>query len=265
MLEVKNLCFSYEDKKVLKDVSFTSKGKINCFIGPNGSGKSTLLKVITGILKPEKGTIKWNEMDLGSMSIKERSKIFSYVPQEFSITFPYTVFDVVLMGRNPHVDFIKGPTTDDKILTLKYLKLLKIEHLKEKPFTFLSGGQKRMVLIARGLVQEGEIIVLDEPTNSLDFGNQFMILKLIKEIAIGLNKIVLMSLHDPNLALHYCDEVFLMKDGKIISNGFPAQILSNKELLEEIYNLKMSFVDMGSKYKFIFPQEIFCESVHSIC
>ncbi|NNG65914.1 ABC transporter ATP-binding protein [Caldanaerobacter subterraneus] len=264
MLEVKNLSFSYDDKKVLKNVSFITKGKINCFIGPNGSGKSTLLKVITGILKPEEGMVIWNKMNLEDISIKERSKIFSYVPQEFSITFPYSVFDVVLMGRNPHVDFIKGPSLEDKILTLKYLELLKIDHLRERPFTSLSGGQKRMVLIARGLVQEGEILVLDEPTSSLDFGNQFRILKFIKEIAANLDKTVLMSLHDPNLALYYCDEVFLMKNGGIVCNGSPEEVLTNKELLESIYSLKMNFVNMGSKYKFIFPQEIFCDSSYSV-
>ncbi|QSZ27981.1 ABC transporter ATP-binding protein [Aceticella autotrophica] len=261
MLKIDNIHFSYGDKEILKGIDFTlTDNKIGCFLGPNGSGKSTLLKIAMGILEPKEGLVELNGLNILNQSFKERSKILSYVPQEFSINFPYEVFDVVLMGRNPHVNFIEGPKKEDEKIVLSYLKLLKIEHLKDKPFTHLSGGQKKMVLIARGLAQEGEVMILDEPTASLDFRNQLLVLTVIEKIAKSLNKSVLLSLHDPNLALMFCDEIFLMKDGKIIKKGGKEEIIT-KENIMQLYNLKIDLINIDNKNKFIFPDKEFLKSL----
>ena len=246
MLRIEDLSFSYGNREILSGVSLKLKKGVGCLLGPNGAGKSTLLKIIAGILKPQRGRILLNGEDVTNLELKERAKLISYSPQEFSINFPYTVFEVVLMGRNPHVNFLEGPKREDEKIALKTLKLLGIESLANKPFTSLSGGQKRLVLIARALAQEGVLMVLDEPTAFLDFRNQLVVLSAIERISRRFDKLVLLSLHDPNMAFFFCDEVFLMKDGKIIANGKVEEAIT-EENLAKLYGIKARLVDVCGK------------------
>ncbi len=246
MLWIENIFFSYTDKEVLRGVSLKLKKGLGCLLGPNGAGKSTFLKIIVGILKPQSGRIFLNGKDITNLKLKDRAKLISYSPQEFSINFPYTVFEVVLMGRNPYINFLEGPNRKDEIIALKALKVLGIEDLANKEFTSLSGGQKRMVLIARSLAHDGNLMIFDEPTAFLDFKNQLLVLSAIKKIAKNLNKIVLLSLHDPNMAFFFCDEVFLMKDGKIIANGSPKETITEENLVK-LYGIKAKLIDVCGK------------------
>ncbi|AHF79481.1 ABC transporter ATP-binding protein [Thermococcus paralvinellae] len=254
MLKVKNLEFAYRNGKVLKGVSFELKSGVGCLLGPNGAGKSTLLKCIVGILRPQSGRVELDGVDLIKLSFKERAKFVSYAPQEFSINFPYTVFEVVLMGRNPYVNLFEGPKREDEDKALKALKMLGINDLKDRPFTSLSGGQKRLVLIARALAQDGKLLVFDEPTSFLDFKNQLLVLSVIEKIAEKLEKLVLLSLHDPNLALTFCDEVFLMKDGKILMHGRIDEVV-NEENLNLLYELKTRIVKIDDR-KIVVPDKL---------
>jgi iron complex transport system ATP-binding protein len=246
MLRIEDLSFSYGNREILSGISLKLRKGIGCLLGPNGAGKSTLLKIIAGILKPQRGRILLNGEDVTNLELKERAKLISYSPQEFSINFPYTVFEVVLMGRNPHVNFLEGPKGEDEKIALKTLKLLGIESLANKPFTSLSGGQKRLVLIARALAQEGVLMVLDEPTAFLDFRNQLVVLSAIERISRRFDKLVLLSLHDPNMAFFFCDEVFLMKDGRIVANGKVEDAIT-EENLAKLYGIKARLVDVCGK------------------
>ncbi len=245
MLRMNNLKFSYSTEQVLKGVNLKLKKGIGCLLGPNGAGKSTLLKCITGILKPQAGEIELDAKDILSLHFRERARWVSYAPQEFSVNFPYTVFEVVLMGRNPHAGIISGPKEEDKRKTTEALQALGISHLKGVPFTSLSGGQRRLVLIARALAQDGALLVFDEPTSFLDFKNQITVLSVIGEISERTGKIVLLSLHDPNLALLFCDEVFLMKEGKILKCGKSDEVI-NEENMHTLYMLKVNVINVKS-------------------
>ncbi|EHP89085.1 ABC transporter ATP-binding protein [Methanotorris formicicus] len=258
MLRIENLYFYYEEKEILRGVNLKLKHEVGCILGANGVGKSTLLKSIVGLLKPKKGIIEFNGKNILNLGFKDRAKLISYVPQEFSINFPYTVFDTVLMGRNPHVDFLEGPNSKDEKITLKCLNILGINYLKDRPFTQLSGGQKRLVLIARGLAQEGKLMIFDEPTSYLDFKNQILVLSVIEKISRKFGKLVLLSLHDPNLAFFFCDNVFLMKDGVIIDCGKPDDVIT-EENIERLYNgLKTELIKFSDK-KLVVPNKEFLE------
>ncbi len=167
MLCVEGLSFSYGRRRILKSVNLSVDQGLTCILGPNGSGKSTLLKCIAGILRPETGRVIVNRRDIAGLPRKVVSKLIAYSPQEFSSTFPYTVFQMVLMGRNPYINPIEGPGKKDKEATLQALRSLGLEKLKDRPFMELSGGEKRLVMIARAVAQAGGVFLFDEPRLSL--------------------------------------------------------------------------------------------------
>ncbi len=251
MLTVENLCFSYGSKKVLKGITFKLNNGIGCILGLNGAGKSSLLKCIAGVLNGN-GEIILNGIKLSDLSPIERSKFVSYSPQEFSINFPYTVFEMILMGRNPHINPLSGPKRKDEEIVWKSMRSLGIEEFANKVFTDLSGGQKRLVMIARAIAQGGKLFLFDEPTSFLDFRNQYLILSTIRNLAK--NVPILISLHDPNQALTFCDYIFLIKDGKIADNGIPKRILTEENLMR-FYGIKTKKVEI-SEGSFLLPLKL---------
>ncbi len=250
MLQVEGLSFSYGKIQVLKSVSFSLNRGVGCLLGPNGAGKSTLLKCLAGVLTPLRGEVKLDGINLLALDYRERAKLVSYAPQEFNMAFPYRVFDVVLMGRNPHVNPLTGPDEEDEELAWRALEELGIAHLAGKPFTELSGGQKRLVIIARAVAQGGNLLILDEPTSFLDFKNQHLVLSSIRELSRRLGVLALVSLHDPNQAMVFCDEVFLIRNGRIISHG-PVSIISG-ELIASLYDMEVIELKVDGR-KFIVP------------
>ncbi len=254
MLEIEHLEFAYDGKNVLNDVSFRLNGGVGCLLGPNGAGKSTLLKCISGILKPKKGKIALNGVYINGLSAKDRAKFVSYAPQEFSVAFPYSVFDIVLMGRNPYVNVLEGPKCADVEKARSALETLQIDAFGDVPFTSLSGGEKRLVLIARALAQDGALMLFDEPTSFLDFKNQILVLSVIKRISRKLEKLVLLSLHDPNLTLSFCDEVFLIKNGVILESGAVEEVVT-EENLDLLYSLKAKIVEIDGR-KIVVPEKL---------
>ena len=254
MLEIKNLYFSYKRENVLKQIDLRLKSGIGCLLGPNGAGKSTLLKCISGILTPQEGEILLKGTNITKLAVKEKAKFVSYAPQEFSINFPYSVFEVVLMGRNPYIKVLEGPKLIDNEEALKAIKTLHIESFKNTPFTSLSGGEKRLVLIARALAQDGKLMLFDEPTSFLDFRNQLLVLSVIEKIARKFKKLVLVSLHDPNLALSFCDEIFLLKNGVILKSGKVNDVI-NEENLDLLYSLKSHIIEIDHK-RIVVPEKL---------
>ncbi len=238
-LSVKNAYFNYSGKPILENINLdVYKGEILTILGPNGSGKTTLIKCIVGLLNSDRGEIKLDGIPINNLSIRDRAKIISYLPQENSLHFPFSVFNVVLMGRTPYVGILKKPMPYDIEVAWMSIDILDIRNLAEKTFISLSGGEKKLVMIARTLAQGTKILILDEPTNHLDFKNQFIILNKIKYIAKQKNICVVMSLHDPNLARIFSDKVLMIKNGKAAAYGMAKDIITEKNL-NNVYDIEI--------------------------
>jgi len=252
MLKIVGLNFSY-GRFSIKDITFdVEKGEVLTLLGPNGSGKTTILKCIYGLLKPIKECVYVDGKDFHKLNLKEKSKLAGYVPQIHHPPFPYTVLDVVVMGLTPQLGVFDVPKEEHYKKAIKALKLLEIEWLKNRPYTQLSGGQLQLVLIARALVQEPKIMLLDEPTAHLDFKNQIKILEIIKKLAKKQGISAVLTLHDPNLASIYSDTIALVKDGIIKAVGKPSEIIV-EELLEDVYGVPVRIYKLNGT-RFIVPR-----------
>lgn len=215
---------------LLQDISFEmAKGEILCVLGPNGSGKSTLLKMILGYFDYS-GEIYLEGQNAKNLSVRHRAKICSYVPQNYHISFPFSVLEVVLMGRFAHHRFFYSK--DDKQKALESLALLDIEHLSQKSYSDLSGGQKQLVLIARALAQKSEIILLDEMTSALDMSHSFSLLNVIK----NLKKSIILTSHHPEQC-YIADKIALLKDAQLLSYGDYADVL-NESGIKALYGIE---------------------------
>jgi iron complex transport system ATP-binding protein len=245
MLEIKEMYFRHKNQKrdVLKNINFfAEKGKITTVLGPNGSGKSTLFKCICGLWKYYRGEVKVDEKSVERLSYSERAKLFSIVPQEHEPPFPYKVFDVVLMGRASYVSLFSAPGKKDYRRAEEALELVGINHLKDIPYTQISGGERQLVLIARALAQDSPVMLLDEPTSHLDFRNQIKVLKKVKEIAKEKGLAVVLTLHDPNLALFFSDKVVMLKQGEVMCNGTPGEVI-NERNLKKVYGIEVVVIN----------------------
>jgi len=252
MLKVKGLSFSYGDFSV-ENVCFEVKeGEILTLLGPNGSGKTTILKNVYGLLKPKKKCVFIDGRDFHSLSLKERAKLAGYVPQSHYPPFPYTVLDVVVMGLASQLSVFESPREEHYEKALEKLRLLGMERFKDRPYTQLSGGQLQLVLIARALVQEPKVLLLDEPTAHLDFKNQVKILGIIKKLAKEERITAILTLHDPNLASIYSDKIALVKEGRIRAIGESSEIL-REEILEEVYGVPVHILEFNG-FRVIMPK-----------
>lgn len=236
-LQIKNLKFAYNDKEILKNINLRfNTGYFYSVIGPNGSGKSTLLKNIAKIVSPEENSIMIDNKDITKMNKKELSKIISVIPQEINIDYDFTVYDIVLMGRNPYKNFFQDFNTNDREIAQKYMKETNTWQLRDKLITELSGGEKQRVIAARALAQEADIILLDEPTSHLDLQYQIEFLKIFRNLKK--DKIIIAVLHDLNLSSLFSDQIILINSGKIIDKGIPSEVISTKNI-KDVYNLSV--------------------------
>lgn len=233
MLEIKNLKFNLGNKKILDGVSLkVPHKKFMGIIGPNGAGKSTLLKNIYGIHEFSEGDILINGVSIKKISKKERAKKIAVLAQEEEHQFDFSVEKIVEMGRYPYKKFFEDYSEKDREIVYEMLKKTGMESYAERDFNTLSGGEKQRVLISRALAQKTDFLILDEPTNHLDIGYQLQIIDLIKHLDIT----VLSVFHDLNIAALFCDWVFVMKEGKIITEGTPEEIFTEK-LLKDIFGI----------------------------
>ena len=231
MLQVKNLEFYYRPgRPVLHDVSFQlDKGEILCLLGPNGTGKTTLLNCLLGLRRQKRGTILLDGKDLSQLRIRERSKLMAYVPQSTGLAFSYEVWEVVMMGRVAHLNPGAAHTARDREIVMQALELLHVEHLANRRFPELSGGERQMVLVARAIVQQAKYLILDEPTANLDYSNQIRILRAIRSLAKeGYG--VLMTSHYPDHAFLACSHTLLMRDGYVMCSGTPQETVTSESL-----------------------------------
>lgn len=249
MLEIEHLQFSYKKNvPVLRDVSFSAnKGDILCLLGPNGTGKTTLLRCILGLQKPKQGQIHLNGEDILNISPKKRAKLMAYVPQSSALSFPYSVCDAVLMGRLSHINVGARHSAQDKQVVMECLEKLQIAHLAECSFQELSGGERQMVLVARGLAQQSPVLIMDEPTANLDYSNQIKILKTIRALAAQ-GYTILMTSHFPDHAFLACTVAVLMSGGLVAACGTPDEVVTT-ENLSKLYqaNVCVSTANIAGK------------------
>ncbi|MFA9463929.1 MAG: ABC transporter ATP-binding protein [Velocimicrobium sp.] len=243
-IEVSNLGFQYSKHRVLDEITFQAEdGQLLSILGPNGVGKSTLFRCILGLLHGYEGQILLDGIDIRHLSIKERATIVSYIPQSHQPSFNFNVFDMVLMGTTVQVSSIHSPGIRQVKLVETALERLGIEHLKKRDYNKISGGERQLVLLARALVQKTKILILDEPTSNLDFGNQIRVLSQVKSLTKE-GYTVIQSTHNPDQTFQFSDRVLAMKEGKVLSYGEPADIFS-EELIQKLYGVE---VDIQSLY-----------------
>ncbi len=237
-LSINKLSFSYAGHDVLKDIELdVGEGEMLSIVGPNGSGKSTLLKCINRILKTKQNTVLIDGKDAGRLDLKELSKIMGYVPQSSSSTFPFTVFDVVLMGRKPYIHW--NLSDRDNEIVAEMLDFLGIGELAMRHFNELSGGEQQKVIIARALAQQPKILLLDEPTSSLDIKHQLEILCMLKSLTKSKERSVIVSMHDLNMASRFSDRMLMIKKGCIYAVGTPEEVIT-EENMAAVYGIKAS-------------------------
>jgi iron complex transport system ATP-binding protein len=243
MIEVKNISFSYGKNEILKDISFDIHKK-DCIavLGNNGAGKSTLITCLNRIKTPDSGSVCISGNDIFQMSRNKIAQNISYVAQKTELGHS-TVYDAVLLGRKPYIKW--GISDEDLKVCDRMLELVGMSSFKLKYINELSGGEVQKVMLARALVQEPNLLLLDEPTSNLDPKNQHEMMKLIREMAKDQNISILVVIHDINLALRYCDKFLFMKDGLVYSFGDYATV--TEEVLEEVYDIKTKFVDVGGR------------------
>ncbi|MDI9395946.1 MAG: ABC transporter ATP-binding protein [Euryarchaeota archaeon] len=233
ILSVEELQFLYRNRKILHDIAFSiNEGEVVAILGPNGVGKTTLLKCLNRILRPKSGTVHLegkNLFDLGSMEVARR---IGYVPQRVE-TGRLTAFDAVLLGRRPHIKW--DITEKDMQIVVSVFKLLSMEDMLLRYIDEMSGGELQKVAIARSLVQEPKILLLDEPTSSLDLRNQVEILATIRQIVLDHKIAAIMTMHDLNQALRYADRFIFLKGGKVHAHGGVEVI--TPQTIEEVYGL----------------------------
>ncbi|MCD6397932.1 MAG: ABC transporter ATP-binding protein [Spirochaetaceae bacterium] len=239
VIETRNLNWAYNGIKVLDNVSMDIRfGTFTGILGPNGAGKTTLIKLILNLLQVEKNSILIRGKDIKFYSRKELAKIEAYVPQNVKIDFHFTVEQVVLMGRTPFMGRFDRESQKDIQIAEWAMKETGVLKFKDKLITQLSGGELQRVVIARALAQEPIIMVLDEPTSHLDIHHQISILSILRVLAKREGLTIIAVLHDINLALEYCDNLFLLDQGKIVNSGFPEKVIT-PEIMKDVYNLNV--------------------------
>ena len=252
VLKVKNISFAYTNKLIFEDISFSiEKGDILCILGPNGTGKTTLIKCLNALNPIKSGEILLNNENIQNLSYDRISESIGYIPQSHIPTFPFTVFEVVLMGRAPYLNLYETPKKDDEKIAMESLKTLGIHDLKDKSYTNLSGGERQLVFLARILCQQPDILILDEPTSHLDFGNQIKLLEIIDNLAkSGLS--IIMTSHFPDHAFLCSNKVAIMRNKTFIDFGKPNDVIT-EDNLKKAYSIDVKLMDIDENRKICVP------------
>jgi len=230
-LEMEDITLAYGAKEVVHNMSFRAvPGEMVGLVGPNGSGKSTIIKALCHVLKPKRGRILTNGQDITHVGCREMAKLISVVPQTPILPSAFTAFEIVLMGRNPHLGMFQYESSRDLAIAWQAMERAGVEQFSERRISELSGGEIQGVVIARALAQETEGILLDEPTANLDIGRQIEVLDLIKEECHRRHLTVIAAIHDLNLAAHYCEKLALIKDGEMYAFGSPREVITSDNI-----------------------------------
>jgi iron complex transport system ATP-binding protein len=248
MLQLASVEAGFASRTVLRDVTFAVRaGEVVGVLGPNGSGKTTLFRTLLGLLPPRRGVIVMDGAPLASHSRSEIARLAGYVPQGHAAYFPFTLRDFVLLGRAAHHGAFEAPGRRDRHLAEQALERLGIAALAERPVTEVSSGERQLALIARALAQEPRLLVMDEPTASLDFGNQARVLAAIRSLA-GAGLSILFSTHAPDHAFLAAQRVLLLGEGRVLAQGTPPEVI-RAETLAQVYGVPVDVLQLpGGRY-----------------
>ena len=254
MLEVKNLSFSYGGRLILNDVSLTAEaGEFVSILGSNGVGKSTLFKCILGVLRDYSGTVTVDGRDTRSMSVRQLAQKIAYIPQMSASAFNYSVEDIVLMGTTVGLHSLRSPGQAEMRRAEDAMERMGIADLRQRCFHHLSGGERQLTVIARALAQQANILLLDEPSSALDFGNQMCILNEAKNLAQD-GFTVIQSTHDPERAYMFSDRLIALKGGTVFAQGEPAQVLT-ADNIKQLYGVNTKLTSIYDDRVRVFTPE----------
>ena len=255
-IEVQNLTFSYGKQPALREVSFSvQKGTLTAVLGANGAGKSTLFRCLLGFLTPQAGEIRLSGRPLSAYSRRETAEKIAYIPQSSEPIFNYTVLDTVLMGTTGTMNVLQRPGRRQQEAAVQALQRLGIEALAQRGIGTISGGERQLALIARALVQNAEILIMDEPTANLDYGNSCRVMERVKKLGQA-GYTIIFSTHDPNQAFSYATKVLALKDGGVMAVGAPEAVLTEDVLLR-LYGIPVARCEMET----VFGRKTICMPV----
>ncbi|WP_254764025.1 heme ABC transporter ATP-binding protein [Natrinema marinum] len=231
-VSVADCSIAFGDLEVLENISLTvDPGEFVGLVGPNGAGKTTLLRLISGALEPDSGTVTIDDVDVHGVSSRRSSRLVSVVPQDTTLSFSFPVRDVVEMGRHPHRSRFSSATTEDREAVENALERTQIAELADRAIDEVSGGQRQRVVLARAIAQSTPVMLLDEPTASLDVNHQVETLELVREL-VDEGRTVVAAIHDLDLAARYCDRLVMLSDGRIAEDGAPSTVLTSETLAD---------------------------------
>ena len=235
MLKLENIHSGYNNIPVIEGITLNiENGEFVGMIGPNGSGKTTLARTITKIIKPSKGKVYYKDGDIEKIDISELARDVAFMPQEMNTVFSISVYDIVMMGRFPHIKRFRDAVKKDHDIVNECLRLTEVLNLSEKDIDEISSGERQRVLIAKALAQEPKLLILDEPTSKLDIGHQVQIMDLLRKFNRTKNITIIAILHDLNIASDYCKRLILLNNGRLEAIGTPEKIIESS-LIEKVY------------------------------
>ncbi len=250
LLRTKELGFNYGEHHVLQDVNLQfEKGLFYGIIGPNGSGKTTLINALCGVARPSRGSVVWKGRDINDCRREEIARHFAVVPQDNPINFPFTVQEIVMMGRKPHLGRLSRLREEDLEIIYRCMKQCGVWELAEKPVTNLSGGERQRVILARALAQTPQLLFLDEATSNLDICYKLELLKLIQHMNREQGLTVIAVMHDLNLAGMFCDYFMYLNHGRVFCEG-PAEQVFNAEVIKAVFKVRVEIKPDGATGKF---------------
>jgi iron complex transport system ATP-binding protein len=245
LMNVESMSFSYGQTEIFKDVDFElDEPNLTCIIGPNGVGKTTLARCVNRLLRPKKGKVVLTGTDINDMTLKELATHMGFVPNTSGDTFPMSVVDTVLMGRHPRSGW--ATTDHDLKVVEETIKTMGLEELAMRDFNELSAGQHQKVMIARGLAQEPDVLVLDEPTSNLDIKHQIEVMEILHMLVREKGIMVLMVCHDLNITARYADRIIMMSNGGVFADGTAQEVITEENVMK-VYGVRSKIIEVEGR------------------